>query len=115
MLVHVARGRSNTETAAALHLAETTVKTHLSRILTKLELRDRAQAIVFAYETRLVQPRLRPLRDRLGTRVTPVQALAEQNIRTVSPATLGVPTLAGRTAVPCPHFPHAHQPWSPRR
>ncbi|MFF4258644.1 response regulator [Streptomyces sp. NPDC001663] len=56
VLVHVAQGRSNAEIAGALHLAETTVKTHLSRILMKLELRDRAQAIVFAYETRLIQP-----------------------------------------------------------
>ncbi|MQY08430.1 response regulator transcription factor [Actinomadura macrotermitis] len=52
----LARGLSNAELAASLHLGETTVKTHVTRILSKLDLRDRAQAIVVAYETRLVTP-----------------------------------------------------------
>ncbi|MGW2718315.1 response regulator [Streptomyces sp. NPDC001492] len=49
-------GRSNAELAARFHLSETTVKTHVSRILAKLRLRDRAQAVVVAYETGLITP-----------------------------------------------------------
>ena len=51
----VAAGRSNTEIARDLHLAEATVKTHISRIYAKLDVRDRAQAVVLAYEQGLVQ------------------------------------------------------------
>ena len=54
VLTHVARGRSNAEIAVALFVTPATVKTHLSRLLTKLAARDRAQLIVLAYETGLI-------------------------------------------------------------
>ncbi len=56
VLALLGRGLSNTELARELTLSESTVKTHVARIFAKLNLRDRAQAVVLAYETGLVSP-----------------------------------------------------------
>ncbi|HZU57416.1 MAG TPA: response regulator transcription factor [Actinocrinis sp.] len=56
VLQQLGRGLSNAELATQFHLSEATVKTHVARILAKLQLRDRAQAVVVAYESGLVRP-----------------------------------------------------------
>jgi DNA-binding NarL/FixJ family response regulator len=59
VLAEVGCGLSNTEIAAQLHISEATVKTHVGHIMTKLGLRDRIQAVVYAYETGLIAPKVR--------------------------------------------------------
>ena len=56
VLGELALGLTNLEIASELCLSEATVKTHVGRILSKLELRDRVQAVIFAYESRLIRP-----------------------------------------------------------
>ena len=56
VLVELARGLSNAEIAEKLFVSETTVKTHVGRVLTKLQVRDRVQAVVMAYESGIIKP-----------------------------------------------------------
>lgn len=61
VLKMLTRGLSNTEIATGMFVSEATVKTHITHLLTKLAVRDRVQAVIYAYETGLVQPGQSPL------------------------------------------------------
>ena len=56
MLQAIAGGWTNSEIAQRLNVAESTVQTHVGRVLAKIGARDRVQAVIFAYDTRLVRP-----------------------------------------------------------
>jgi len=99
VLQQVAAGSSNAEVAAALHLSVATVKTHISRLLAKLDCRDRAQLVVVAYETGVAVPGLRlPPPDRKMTGTRPTASLPSDLCRAISQSTCPLPATPALTS-----------------
>jgi DNA-binding NarL/FixJ family response regulator len=115
VLQQVAAGGSNAEVAAALHLSVATVKTHISRLLSKLDCRDRAQLVVVAYETGVAIPGLRLAPPRPGRKMTgirPAASLRSDPCRAISQSTCPLPATPALTSSATSRAPFRSAGWS---